>query len=81
VRFGLILTNQHPPGAPPVERFADAIEQVRLARDLGFDTMIFRVSWPGMPQAGILRGLRLLGEEVRPRISARPAPVGTDDGG
>jgi hypothetical protein len=37
VRFGIILTNQHPPGAPIVERFADAIEQVRLARDLGFD--------------------------------------------
>jgi alkanesulfonate monooxygenase SsuD/methylene tetrahydromethanopterin reductase-like flavin-dependent oxidoreductase (luciferase family) len=41
VRFGLILTNQHPPGAPLVERFADAIEQVRLARDLGFDTLVF----------------------------------------
>jgi alkanesulfonate monooxygenase SsuD/methylene tetrahydromethanopterin reductase-like flavin-dependent oxidoreductase (luciferase family) len=41
VRFGIILTNQHPPGAPMVERFADAIEQVRLARDLGFDVLTF----------------------------------------
>jgi alkanesulfonate monooxygenase SsuD/methylene tetrahydromethanopterin reductase-like flavin-dependent oxidoreductase (luciferase family) len=41
VRFGIILTNQHPPGAPMVERFADAIEQVRLARDLGFDVLVF----------------------------------------
>lgn len=41
VRFGLILTNQHPPGAPLVERFGDTIEQVRLARDLGFDLITF----------------------------------------
>ena len=41
MRFGIILTNQHPPGAPMVERFADAIEQVRLARDLGFDVLVF----------------------------------------
>jgi alkanesulfonate monooxygenase SsuD/methylene tetrahydromethanopterin reductase-like flavin-dependent oxidoreductase (luciferase family) len=41
VRFGILLTNQHPPGASMVERFADAIEQVRLARDLGFDVLVF----------------------------------------
>jgi alkanesulfonate monooxygenase SsuD/methylene tetrahydromethanopterin reductase-like flavin-dependent oxidoreductase (luciferase family) len=41
VRFGILLTNQHPPDAPIVERFADAIEQVRLARDLGFDALVF----------------------------------------
>src|SRR5262245_46485353 len=41
VRFGIILTNQHPPGAPMVARFADTIEQVRLARDLGFDALVF----------------------------------------
>jgi alkanesulfonate monooxygenase SsuD/methylene tetrahydromethanopterin reductase-like flavin-dependent oxidoreductase (luciferase family) len=41
MRFGIILTNQHPPGAPMVERFADAIEQVRFARDLGFDVLVF----------------------------------------
>jgi alkanesulfonate monooxygenase SsuD/methylene tetrahydromethanopterin reductase-like flavin-dependent oxidoreductase (luciferase family) len=41
VRFGIILTNQHPPGAPMVERFADTIEQVRLARDLGFNVLVF----------------------------------------
>jgi alkanesulfonate monooxygenase SsuD/methylene tetrahydromethanopterin reductase-like flavin-dependent oxidoreductase (luciferase family) len=41
MRFGLLLTNQHPPGAPMVARFAEAIEQVRLARDLGFDVLAF----------------------------------------
>jgi len=41
VRFGLILTNQHPPGDPLVDRFAETIEQVRLARDLGFDLIVF----------------------------------------
>ena len=41
VRFGIILTNQHPPGSPMVERFAETIEQVRLARDLGFDVLTF----------------------------------------
>jgi alkanesulfonate monooxygenase SsuD/methylene tetrahydromethanopterin reductase-like flavin-dependent oxidoreductase (luciferase family) len=41
VRIGLILTNQHPPGQSSVDRFADTIEQVRLARDLGFDVLVF----------------------------------------
>ncbi len=41
MRFGIILTNQHPPGASLVERFAAAIEQVRVARDLGFDVLVF----------------------------------------
>ena len=41
MQFGLILTNQHPPGAPNGERFKDTIEQVRLARDLGFDLITF----------------------------------------
>jgi alkanesulfonate monooxygenase SsuD/methylene tetrahydromethanopterin reductase-like flavin-dependent oxidoreductase (luciferase family) len=41
MRFGLILTNQHPPGEPMDRRFADTIEQVRLARDLGFDLITF----------------------------------------
>src|SRR4029450_10183218 len=41
MRFGIILTNQHPPGASMVERFAETIEQVRLARDLGFDVLVF----------------------------------------
>ncbi len=38
MRFGLLVTNQHLPSTPMAERFAETIEQVRLARDLGFDT-------------------------------------------
>jgi len=41
VQFGLILTNQHPPGEPMDRRFGDTIQQVRLARDLGFDLITF----------------------------------------
>jgi alkanesulfonate monooxygenase SsuD/methylene tetrahydromethanopterin reductase-like flavin-dependent oxidoreductase (luciferase family) len=41
IRFGLLLTNQYPPSASPAERFAATVEQVRLARDLGFDLVTF----------------------------------------
>lgn len=41
MRVGLLVTNQHLPSAQPVERFAETIEQVRLARALGFDLIVF----------------------------------------
>ncbi|KRT72467.1 MAG: luciferase-like protein [Candidatus Rokubacteria bacterium CSP1-6] len=41
MRFGLLITNQHLPPEPSVERFAETIEQVRLARALGFDLILF----------------------------------------
>ena len=41
MRFGLLVTNQHLPSTPVAERFAETIEQVRLARDLGFDVLAF----------------------------------------
>src|SRR5262252_5001972 len=41
MRFGLLVTNQHLPSTPVAERFAETIEQVRLARDLGFDMLAF----------------------------------------
>ena len=41
MQFGLILTNQHPPGTSQAEKFRDTIEQVRLARDLGYDLITF----------------------------------------
>src|SRR5262245_57842384 len=41
LQFGILLTNQHPVGAPMVDRFADTIEQVRFAGDLGFDVLVF----------------------------------------
>jgi alkanesulfonate monooxygenase SsuD/methylene tetrahydromethanopterin reductase-like flavin-dependent oxidoreductase (luciferase family) len=45
---------------------ADEIE--RCAKIAGANTMIFRVHWPGMPREAILRSIRLLGEQVRPRL-------------
>jgi len=41
VRFGLLLANQHPPSESTAERFAETVEQVRLARRLGFDPVVF----------------------------------------
>ena len=37
MKFGLIISKQHPPGVSMVERFREHIEQVRAARDAGFD--------------------------------------------
>lgn len=41
MRLGLLVTNQHPPGDPQAERFEETIEQVRLARALGFELVVF----------------------------------------
>lgn len=40
MRFGLFLNKQYLSHEPARHRFADHLEQVRLARDLGFDTII-----------------------------------------
>jgi alkanesulfonate monooxygenase SsuD/methylene tetrahydromethanopterin reductase-like flavin-dependent oxidoreductase (luciferase family) len=39
-QFGLFVTNQHPPGESAAQRWREAVEQVRLARDLGFDLVL-----------------------------------------
>ena len=43
-------------------------ELCRYRERLGVTTFIFRVQWPGMPQATVLRSIRLLGEKVLPRL-------------
>jgi alkanesulfonate monooxygenase SsuD/methylene tetrahydromethanopterin reductase-like flavin-dependent oxidoreductase (luciferase family) len=40
MKFGLIVSKQHPPGASMLERFREHIEQVRAARDAGFDLIV-----------------------------------------
>jgi alkanesulfonate monooxygenase SsuD/methylene tetrahydromethanopterin reductase-like flavin-dependent oxidoreductase (luciferase family) len=40
MKFGLIISKQHPPGVSAVERFREHIEQVRTARDAGFDVIV-----------------------------------------
>lgn len=39
MRFGLYLCSQHPETDDPRRRLAELLEQVRLARDLGFDSV------------------------------------------
>jgi alkanesulfonate monooxygenase SsuD/methylene tetrahydromethanopterin reductase-like flavin-dependent oxidoreductase (luciferase family) len=38
--FGLFVTNQHPPHESAANRWRETVEQVRLARDLGFDLVL-----------------------------------------
>jgi alkanesulfonate monooxygenase SsuD/methylene tetrahydromethanopterin reductase-like flavin-dependent oxidoreductase (luciferase family) len=40
MKFGLIVSKQHPPGVAMVERFREHVEQVRAARDAGFDLIV-----------------------------------------
>jgi alkanesulfonate monooxygenase SsuD/methylene tetrahydromethanopterin reductase-like flavin-dependent oxidoreductase (luciferase family) len=40
MKFGLIISKQHPPGVSMVERFREHIEQVRAARGAGFDLIV-----------------------------------------
>ncbi len=48
--------------------------QIRAHVDrLGVDHLICRVQWPGMPQADVLRTLRLLASEVLPALEGVPA--------
>jgi hypothetical protein len=39
VKFGLSVPLQHPAGEPRAERLRELLEQVKLARDLGFDSI------------------------------------------
>jgi alkanesulfonate monooxygenase SsuD/methylene tetrahydromethanopterin reductase-like flavin-dependent oxidoreductase (luciferase family) len=40
MKFGLIVSKQHPPGVSMVDRFREHIEQVREAREAGFDLIL-----------------------------------------
>jgi len=40
MQFGLIIAKQHPPGVSMVDRFREHVEQVRAARDAGFDLIV-----------------------------------------
>ena len=39
MKFGLSVPVQHPPDEPGAERIRELIEQVKLARELGFDSL------------------------------------------
>jgi len=40
MKFGLIVSKQHPPGVSMVERFREHVDQVRAARDAGLDLIV-----------------------------------------
>lgn len=66
MKLGVYLNAQHPGGGDPAHRFAETIEQVRLIRALGFDSI-----WGGMAQKDILAGIERLGHEVLPEVRRR----------
>src|SRR4029079_8959023 len=39
MKLGIYLNSQHPAGDDPARRFAETVEQVRLIRSLGFDSI------------------------------------------
>jgi len=41
----------------------------RCSAVTGATTLIFRVQWPGMPHAEAVGAMRLLAEQVRPRLA------------
>jgi alkanesulfonate monooxygenase SsuD/methylene tetrahydromethanopterin reductase-like flavin-dependent oxidoreductase (luciferase family) len=48
----------------------------RYAAELGVNTLILRIQWPGMSQPQVLDQIRLIGQAVLPRISSiEPRPV------
>ena len=55
MRFGLLMANQHPPSTSVAARFAETIEQVRLARDVGFDMVALGQHFLSTDDAGDLR--------------------------
>jgi hypothetical protein len=42
----------------------------RYAAELGVNTLILRIQWPGMSQHQVIDQIRLIGQDVIPRITA-----------
>jgi alkanesulfonate monooxygenase SsuD/methylene tetrahydromethanopterin reductase-like flavin-dependent oxidoreductase (luciferase family) len=73
MKFGLIISKQHPPGDSMVERFREHIEQVRAARAAGFDLIVMGQHYLSTPfqEVQTLPSLaRLAAEAGRMRIGA-----------
>jgi alkanesulfonate monooxygenase SsuD/methylene tetrahydromethanopterin reductase-like flavin-dependent oxidoreductase (luciferase family) len=73
MKFGLIVSKQHPPGVSMVERFREHIAQVRAARDAGFDLIVMGQHYLSTPFQEIqtLPALARLAAEAGPmRIGA-----------
>ncbi len=61
-------------GSP--EEVAEQI--VGLGRRLGVNHLVMSVQWPGMPHALALETMRMLAEQVFPKVRAALGPVGTN---
>jgi alkanesulfonate monooxygenase SsuD/methylene tetrahydromethanopterin reductase-like flavin-dependent oxidoreductase (luciferase family) len=72
MKFGLIVSKQHPPGVSMVERFREHIEQVRAARDAGFDLVVMGQHYLSTP----FQELQTLPALARLAAEAGPMRVG-----
>jgi alkanesulfonate monooxygenase SsuD/methylene tetrahydromethanopterin reductase-like flavin-dependent oxidoreductase (luciferase family) len=73
MKFGLIIAKQHPPGTSMVERFREHVDQVRAARDAGFDLVVMGQHYLSTPfqELQTLPALaRLAAEAGRMRVGA-----------
>jgi len=43
--------------------------EIKRYREMGVETIIMRMQWPGMTQEQVLRSIRLMGREVIPRFA------------
>ncbi|MEE8443485.1 MAG: LLM class flavin-dependent oxidoreductase [Dehalococcoidia bacterium] len=64
VPFEQILQNRFIVGNPD-----ECIQEIQRYEQLGVDTIIMRMQWPGMAQEETLRSIRLMGKEVLPRFA------------
>ena len=75
MNFGLIVSKQHPPGVSMVDRFREHIEQVRAARDAGFDLIVMGqhfLSTPFQELQSLPALARLAAEAGTMRVGATP---------
>jgi alkanesulfonate monooxygenase SsuD/methylene tetrahydromethanopterin reductase-like flavin-dependent oxidoreductase (luciferase family) len=73
MKFGLIVSKQHPPGVSMVERFREHIDQVRAAREAGFDLIVMGqhyLSTPFQEVQPMPALARLAAEAGRMRVGA-----------
>jgi alkanesulfonate monooxygenase SsuD/methylene tetrahydromethanopterin reductase-like flavin-dependent oxidoreductase (luciferase family) len=71
-RFDALMEHTFVIGSPD-----DVAARIAALRDLGFNHIIFRPFWTGMPAELALRSVRLVAEEVMPRFAAPPPAEST----
>ena len=74
MQFGLIVSKQHPPGASMIERFREHVDQVRAARDAGFDLIVMGQHYLSTP----FQELQTMPSLARLAAEAGPMTIGTN---